>query len=70
MKMDNNQEIKDLARLAKELSQKAVEANQQGKLVEGHRLMTQAVEAGRKSRQLINQPKIEKVLAQFEKNQQ
>jgi hypothetical protein len=32
--------------------------------------MTQAVEAGRKSRQLINQPKIEKVLAQFEKNQQ
>ena len=68
--MDNNQEIKHLARLARELTQKAVEANEQGKLVEGYRLMTQAVEAGRKCRQLINQPKIEKVLAQFEKNQQ
>lgn len=62
----NSEEIKNLARQAREFSQKAVEANQQGKLVEGHRLMQQAVESGRKCQQLINQPKIEKALAQFE----
>jgi HEPN domain-containing protein len=64
------EEAKVLARQAKELSQQAVDLNQQGKYVEGHRLMQQAVEAGRKASQLINQPKIEKTLAQFEEMHQ
>jgi len=64
--MSDREELKSFARLARELSQKAVEANQEGRYVDGHNLMQQAVEAGRKCRQLINQPKIEQALIQFE----
>jgi hypothetical protein len=64
----NSEEVKLLAKQAAQLSQQAVELNKQGKRLEGYALMQQAVEAARKSRQLMNQPKIKKVLTQLEQN--
>jgi HEPN domain-containing protein len=64
--MDKEQ-IKALSKQARNFSEQAIELIEQGKYVEGHNLMRQAVEAGRKYRQLINQPKIDQGLAQLEK---
>lgn len=60
-------EIKAFSRLARDLSKQANELIQQGKYREGHALMRQAVEAGRKCRELINKDKIDKGLSIFEK---
>lgn len=63
-------EIKALSRQARDLSKQANELLTQGKYREGHGLMRQAVEAGRKCRYLINQPKIDKGLEILEKMHQ
>lgn len=60
-------EIKTLSKQARDFSKQANELFKQGKYREGHNLMHQAVEAGRKCRQLINQPKIDKGLEILEK---
>ncbi|MBD2774734.1 hypothetical protein [Iningainema tapete] len=60
------EQIKALSLAAKTLSGQAIELIEKGHYVEGHNLMRQAVEAGRKCRQLIQQPKIEQALTQFE----
>jgi hypothetical protein len=62
--------IKSLSKQAKEFSSQAVRLIEEGKYIEGHNLMRQAVEAGRQCRQLIEQPKIEKGLAIFEQMHQ
>ncbi|MEC4812077.1 MAG: hypothetical protein SAK29_02170 [Scytonema sp. PMC 1069.18] len=63
--MDTEQ-IKSLSKTARDLSTQALTLIEQGQYIEGHRLMRQAVEAGRRCRQLIQEPKIEQVLTQFE----
>ena len=60
------EQIKAMSLVAKTLSGQAIELIEKGQYVEGHHLMRQAVEAGRKCRQLIQQPKIEQALTQFE----
>jgi hypothetical protein len=60
-------EIKALAKQAKELSSEANKLIADGKYREGHSLMKQAVEAGRKCREIINQSKINKGLEILEK---
>jgi HEPN domain-containing protein len=60
-------EIKALAKQAKELSSEANKLIAEGKYREGHSLMKQAVEAGRKCRAIINQSKIDKGLEILEK---
>ncbi len=60
-------EIKALSRQDRDLSKQANELIGQGKYKEGHSLMRQAVEAGRKCRELINQPKIDRGLEFLEK---
>jgi phage shock protein A len=62
--------IKSLSKQAKELSSQAVSLIEKGEYIEGHKLMRQAVEAGRQCRQLIEQPKIERGLAVFEQMHQ
>ncbi|MBW4670413.1 MAG: hypothetical protein KME60_24110 [Cyanomargarita calcarea GSE-NOS-MK-12-04C] len=63
-------EIKTLSRQARDLSKQANELIGQGKYREGHNFMRQAVEAGRKCRLLISQPKIDKGLEILEKMHQ
>ncbi len=60
-------EIKALAKQAKDLSSEANKLIANGKYREGHSLMKQAVEAGRKCREIIDQPKINKGLEILEK---
>jgi hypothetical protein len=66
----DKEKIKSLSKQAKELSSQAIRLIEEGKYIEGHNLMRQAVEAGRQCRQLIEQPKIEKGLAVFEQMHQ
>ncbi|KYC42094.1 hypothetical protein WA1_19025 [Scytonema hofmannii PCC 7110] len=60
------EQIKSLSKTASTLSGQAIALIEKGQYVEGHRLMRQAVEAGRKCRQLIQEPEIERALAQLE----
>lgn len=50
----------------KDFSRRGIELIRQGKYVEGHSLMRQAVEAGRRSRGLIKEGQIQQTLRALE----
>ncbi len=54
----------------KDFSSRGIELIRQGKYVEGHSLMRQAVEAGRRSRGLIKEGQIQQTLQALEKAHQ
>ncbi|MBF2014620.1 MAG: hypothetical protein IGS23_05280 [Rivularia sp. T60_A2020_040] len=63
----DRKEAQNLANDAKNLSQQGLELIQQGKYREGHNLIRQAVEAGRKCRNFLEQPKVERGLGILER---
>ncbi len=67
--MDREEALKK-ASDAKNLSSQGLQLIKQGKYREGHRLIRQAVEAGRECRQFLKQPKIERGLAILEQMHQ
>lgn len=67
--MDKEQALA-LAREAREFSNQGLSLIKGGDYVGGHILMRQAVEAGRKSRQLINQPRVIRTLTHLTESRQ
>lgn len=59
-----------IAAEVKDFSTRGIELIRQGKYVEGHALMRQAVEAGRRSRGLIKEGQIQQTLQALEKGNQ
>jgi hypothetical protein len=67
--MDREQ-LLTIASEVKDFSSKGIELIRLGKYVEGHSLMRQAVEAGRRSRGLIKQGQIQQTLQALEETHQ
>ncbi|BAZ09623.1 hypothetical protein NIES4071_14320 [Calothrix sp. NIES-4071] len=67
--MDREQ-LLSIAAEVKDFSSRAIELIRQGKYVEGHSLMRQAVEAGKRSHALIKEGQIQQTLQALEKMHQ
>lgn len=59
-----------IAAEVKDFSSRGIELIRQGKYVEGHSLMRQAVEAGKRSRSLIKEGQIQQTLQALEQAHQ
>lgn len=62
----NKERLLGIAAEVKDFSTRGIELIRQGKYVEGHSLMRQAVEAGKKSRVLIKEGQIQQTLRKLE----
>ncbi|OKH51701.1 hypothetical protein NIES2101_17275 [Calothrix sp. HK-06] len=66
----DRERLLSIAAEVKNFSTKGIELIRQGKYAEGHSLMRQAVEAGRRSRGLIREGQIQQTLQALEKAHQ